>query len=143
MNKDLEKAIQLLKEHPEYTCVFVKGEEVFTSDLKGVARLIAFLDEKKDVSGFAVADRIVGKAAALLYIDLKVKEVYGEVMSVRGKEVLEKYHIPYTFQTLVEGIRNRTNTGSCPMEMAVQDIEDPLLAPVTLKEAMARMRKGK
>ena len=130
MGKDLEKAIELLNGHKEYTCVFVKGEKVFTSTRNGIAPLLSFVEEGKDVSSFSVADRIVGKAASLLYVDLKIEEVYGE-------------GIPYSYKNLVEGIRNRTNTGSCPMEMAVKDIEDPSQAPKILRETINKLRKGK
>ncbi len=143
MGKDLERAIELLNGHKEYTCVFVKRETVFTSTRNGIAPLLSFVEEGKDVSSFSVADRIVGKAASLLYVDLKIEEVYGEVMSFRGKEILEKYRIPYSYKNLVEGIRNRTNTGSCPMEMAVKDIEDPSQASKILKETIDKLRKGK
>jgi hypothetical protein len=81
MGKDLERAIELLNGHKEYTCVFVKGETVFTSTRNDIAPLLSFVEEGKDVSSFSVADRIVGKAASLLYVDLKIEEVYGEVMS--------------------------------------------------------------
>lgn len=44
---------------------------------------------KTNVKGCCAADKIVGKAAALLYVGLGVREVYASVMSRRGEETLK------------------------------------------------------
>ncbi|MBR3227452.1 MAG: DUF1893 domain-containing protein, partial [Erysipelotrichaceae bacterium] len=64
--KDLERAIELLT--GERTCVLVKDDTVYISEEKGIAPIMYYLNNGIDISGFSVADRIVGKAAASLFI---------------------------------------------------------------------------
>ena len=47
--------------------------------------------------------------------------------------------IPVTYDTCVEAIRNRTNTGFCPMEQAVMDLSDPSLAPERIRRALEKL----
>ena len=129
---DLEKAIGLLT--GDLTCVLVKGDTVYTSDKKGIAPLIGFINEGRDLKGFSVADRIVGKAAASLIIHAGIKEAYGEIMSEKGMDKLDEYDIPYSFKTKVPRIINRRGDDICPMEKTVQDIDDPKEAYLALNE---------
>ena len=80
---DLRRAIALLKSG-EYTCVLAKGERIYTSRERGVAPMLGYLAEHLNLQGFAVADRIVGRAAAMLFVLAGIEEAYGEVMSRRG-----------------------------------------------------------
>ena len=121
---DFERAWALLQEE-DYTCVLCGGDQVFTSRLRGVKPLLSWLDQGLDLSGFSAADKVVGKAAAFLYVLLGVKEVYAQVMSVPAKRVLEGHGIPNGCTEEVDAIHNRTNTGFCPMETAVWDITEP------------------
>ena len=66
---DLQRAERALAEGG-HTLVLVKGERVITSNQRGVAPLLALIDT--DVTGFSAADKVVGKAAALLYVKLGV-----------------------------------------------------------------------
>lgn len=123
MKTDLEQAKeQLLKEG--FTCVIKKENNVYTSKERGVKPLLKWLDTGTDVKGYSAADKVVGKAAAMLYVLLGVKEVHALVISTRAKDVLTKYGIHVTYDKLVDRIHNRTNTGYCPMEEAVWEIED-------------------
>ena len=78
-----------------------------------------------DTCGFYAADKVVGKAAALLYCLLGVRCVYGAVMSDAAVKVLRRNGIEAYWGRLTENIRNRTNTGLCPMEAATMHIDDP------------------
>ena len=66
-NKDWITAAELLKVEG-YTCVFVRGKEVITSHKRGVKPLLELLDEGVSLEDFFGADKVIGKAAALLYI---------------------------------------------------------------------------
>lgn len=115
---------------------------MYTSTLRGVSPLLEWLDAKTDMRGFSAADRVVGKAAAFLYVLLGAKAVYADVMSRPALEVLVKNGIGAEYGKLVDAIFNRTNTGYCPMEMAVWDIEDAALVPNALKKRLAELRAG-
>ena len=139
--RDLEKAVKLLKEG-NYSCVLCREDQVYSSEKHGVAPLLGWKDKGTDLSGYSAADRVVGKAAALLYAGFGVAQIYCGILSERGKEVLEANRIPYTAGEIVKEIRNASGTDMCPMEMAVIPAEDPEEAARLLKEQMARLRSG-
>lgn len=138
MQNNLKKAKELLKSG-NYTCVVTNGEEVFTSTDRGVKPLLSWLDDGKNFDGFVVVDKVVGKAAAYIYVLLKVPCVYADVMSKKAVEVFENYGIEYSYGNLVDAIRNRSNTGYCPMEQAVSDISSPLDAITAIKETLKKL----
>ena len=88
MNKDLEQAKALLENNEEYTCTACRAGESFASEEHGVRPLMRWLNEGTDLSGASAADRIVGKAAAFLYVLLGVRTVYAPLMSVPARETL-------------------------------------------------------
>lgn len=140
MNEDTVKAKELLLSGG-YTCVICKGNKTVTSTERGVKPLIALLDGDTDLSGSHAADKVVGKGAAFLYVLLGVKEVFAGVISLPAEQVFIKYGISYSYDTKVEAIRNRTDTGFCPMESAVKDIDDPAVALTALKKRIAETGK--
>lgn len=116
------------------------GGAFFTSKERGIRPLIGFIDSGTDFGGSVVADKIVGKASALLHVLLKTEEIYAEVMSCSALEILKNRGIKAYFGTLTDGIRNRTNTGPCPMEAAVAETDDPTEALKILRETVAKMQ---
>ena len=90
MNKDLEQAKALLENNEEYTCAACRAGESFASEEHGVRPLMRWLNEGTDLSGASAADRIVGKAAAFLYVLLGVRTVYAPLMSVPARETLRR-----------------------------------------------------
>ena len=121
---DLERAIARLREE-NHTCVLCRGECFYTSDAKGIAPMMAFLDAGTALGGFSVADRVVGRAAAFLFVLAGVSAVYAEVISQGAVEVLATHGIWTEYGRLTDRIINRTGDGFCPMETAVLKIEDP------------------
>jgi len=138
MKNNLAKAKELLKSG-NYTCVVTNGKDVFTSTDRGVKPLLSWFDDGEDFADFVVADKVVGKAAAYIYVLLKVSYVYADVMSKKATEVFEKWGVDYSGGVLVDAIRNRTNTGYCPMEQAVADISSPSDAITAIKETLNKL----
>lgn len=64
-----------------YTCVISDGTEYITSRERGVKPLIALIDGGRRLDGFYAADKVVGKAAALLYAYMKIEALYACVLS--------------------------------------------------------------
>ena len=116
------------------TCVFCKGDTVLTDSRRGIRPLLDLLESGMDLSGFAAADKVVGKAAAYLYCLLSVKQLYAGVISQPALAVLEQHGIAVSYGTLVPSIQNRAGDGPCPMEHAVWNIDTP-------KEALAAICK--
>lgn len=122
-----------------YTCVITRdGQTLYASRESGIRPLLEILRQGIDVSGGDAADRIVGKAAALLYARMGVARVRAVVMSRSGLSVLESRGIPAQYQTLTDAIVNRRGDGPCPMEQAVADLDDPDRAYAALE---ARVRE--
>ena len=134
MAADLEQ-VKLLLESGEYTCVFCKAEQVITCTQRGVKPLLEMIDAGKDLRGYSVADKVVGKAAALLYAYMQVREVYAPVMSKGAERTLLRYGIAVLYESSVDRIQNRRGDGLCPMETAVWDIDDPEQAYKILRNA--------
>lgn len=137
---DVERAKSEL-EKGENSIALVKGETVLTSRLNGIAPLLQFISQGTDLKGFSAADKIVGKAAALLMVKAGIKEVYGVTTSVFALPVFYSHGIDFSYGQLVDGIVNRAGTGMCPMERCVVDIDDPDLAFDALKKKVEELRK--
>lgn len=110
-----------LKKH---TLIVYKEGKTSFYDERGIQPLLLRLNDGTFKNAF-VADRIIGKAAALLHVYGQVKEVYSPVISKPAITVYKKYGVKYTADNVIDNIRNRKNTGLCPMEMKVKEIDDP------------------
>lgn len=139
MTADLKHAMRLL-EGGSSTCVLVQGDRVFSSTARGVRPLLDWLDAGTDLSGFSAADKVVGKATAMLYCLLGVKAVYTRVISRSAALLLEYRGIAVHWQTQVEFIQNRDKTGRCPMEQAVWTLEDPAEGLAAIRETLKRLQ---
>ncbi len=140
MPTDLENAIKILQESGS-TCVLCREETVLRSTARGVAPLLQWLRSGEDTCGFSAADKVVGKGAALLYSLLGVRRVYGHVMSLAAVKALRKNGIEAHWGTLTEAIRNRDNTGLCPIETAVSQIDDPEEALPVILSTLENLKK--
>ncbi|MBE6978659.1 MAG: DUF1893 domain-containing protein [Ruminococcaceae bacterium] len=139
MDSDLMKAKELLL-NSNHTCVLMKDGKCYFSDHRGVKPLLQWLDDGIDLRDFAAADKVVGKAAAYLYVLLGVKAVYARVISSPSIAVLEEHGISVFFETKVDAIRNRTNTGLCPMEQAVKTAQSPQEALIMVRQALEKLK---
>lgn len=135
---NIEKAKERLKNGA--SLVLYDGKEFIEENGKGLSPLLKLLSEKNGLSRFCAADKIIGKAAALLFALLKIKNVYGEVLSRKAIPILEKYGIKYSFGTVTDSIKNRYGTGICPMEQTVEGIDDADTALKAIKEKIKTMR---
>jgi len=127
---------ELLK---KYTCVLIKEKEIHFSTERGVKPLYLFLKSGKDFSGFCAYDRVVGKATAFLYLLLKIKSVYAEVLSEQALMLLQKHGIVVEYQTLVKNIINRNKTDICPFEKAVLEINNEQEALKIIEDKMQEL----
>ncbi len=137
---DIDRAIENLEGHSICLC---KGKTFYFSDKKGIAPILDFIDKNINLKGFCVADVIVGKAAAMLFKKVGIKEVFGRVMSISAKEYLHINNIKYSYNELVEKIINRQKTDICPMEKTVLGVEDEEEAYVLLKQKVKELRDKK
>jgi len=137
--QDLNKAINLLIE--DKTCILVKDTITFCDNQKGIKPMMDFISKGFDLKGFSVADKIVGKAAAMLFIYSGISNVYGEVMSISAMNLLDNYHIPYQYKIKTDVIINRKGDDICPMEKAVSNIFDIQQGYLVLRKQLDNLNK--
>ena len=132
----MDTAIEKLKAEG-YSCVVAgaDGKVLFASAQTGIT---AVLEAAQCLRGAAVADKIIGRAAALICAYGGAAEVYGEVMSAGARAVLESHGIVCGFGTLTDAIINRTGDGICPMEKLVSDTDSPEEAYKLISEKVRR-----
>ncbi len=108
------------------TCVISDNKEIiFTSKKRGVTPLIDFINSLKNKDNYYLADKVIGKAAALLCIKAGIMYVTTIVISTPAKIIFQKNAITFEFETEVSAISNRDNTGLCPMENLSNGIATP------------------
>lgn len=94
----------------------VKGE-LRTFSRRGVADLFALVTDAPDfLRGASVADKVIGRGAALLLVKGGAHDVYAEIISSGALQVLRQAGIEVSFGTEVPHIINRAGTDVCPVE---------------------------
>lgn len=134
---DLEKAKSILQ-GSDYTCVLCRGDQIHTSRHRGVRPLLELLET--DVSGFCAADKVVGKATALLYRLLKVRAIHATVISQAALQALQNSGIAVSWDSQVDYIKNRAGDGRCPMEQATEGIDDPQEALIAIRQKLKELQ---
>ena len=107
-----------------YTCVLCRGKTTHTSSLPGIEPMKDFIARGVDLAGFAAADKVVGLAAAKLFVEARVSAVHGEVLSKRAAELFTAHGITHTHGELVDHIKNKKGTGICPNEIRAARLEN-------------------
>ena len=139
---DLDLARALLIANRDATLVAVRGDEIHVCHERGVKPLLKMIKEGRSLRGFAVADKVVGKAPALLYAVLGPEAVFSPVMSWTGRAVLLASGIATSYDTLVRHIQNKAKTGQCPMDSSVTNVWEPYEAVGVLMDRAQQMALG-
>ena len=113
-------------ERGEYSCVVARGGVIVDARRGiGVKPILSIYDRHpEDLMGAPVADRVIGKAAAMLLVLGGAAEIYGAVMSESAIEFLSARGVPHRFGERVPRIENRTRDGICPIEQSVLGTDD-------------------
>jgi len=104
--------------------VVKNGKLIFKSHEKGIKPIYTLAVKVEDVKGSSLADRVIGKGAAMICKYIGVKEVYGSLISEAAAEVLNMADIKFSYEEICPYIRNRDNTGICPIEKLSLETED-------------------
>ena len=131
---DLDIAKSHLQEK-ELTLTIVKeGSVIFETCSHRISGFLGAIEKLGDkLEGASVADRVVGKAIALLCVYARIRRVYAEILSRKAKAVFEENGVPCEWKELVETILDLNQRGVCPFEKAATDISDPEKAYVSFK----------
>ena len=140
--KDIEIARQLLVEENLTLALVKDGQAVYKSKEKGIKPMFILATEmKEEARGASVADKVIGKGAAILSGYIGIREVYAELMSEGGANKLEEYNLVYTMGKSCLHIENRDRTDYCPIEKISLDIEDPVIFIQKIKEFFASINR--
>lgn len=121
--KETEKVKSLLKDKVTFAAVGKKG--IYTSEKRGVKPILDKIDADPGFfDGASVADRVIGKAAAMLLEKYGVAEIYAQVTSEYAAEYLENKSVKLTYDEKTDFIMNRSGTDMCPMEKAVLNVNN-------------------
>lgn len=102
---------------------------------QGVIDLFTLLTkEPQMLLGAQIADRVIGRGAALLMVKGRVQDVFANVISKQALDILQQAGIPTTYSTLQPHIINRTGTDICPVEKLTASTDDPDEAYELIKE---------
>lgn len=114
-----------IQEKENYTLVGAKEDDIYTSTAHGIRPIMMKIkNDPLYFQGCTMCDKIVGKAAAMLFARSQIAYLYAHTLSEAGQAILEKYKIPYSYGTLAKEIINRDGTDMCPMEKTVLNIDD-------------------
>ncbi len=117
----------------------VQGE-LRTFSRRGVADLFSLVADEPDfLRGASVADRVIGRGAALLLVKGGAREVYAQVISSGAFEVLRSAGIETSFGKEVPNIINRTGTDICPVEKLTASTSSPDEAYERVKQFLKTM----
>lgn len=138
----LENAIQKLRKTGASVVFADAGGRYHICEGRGVQPLLDCIAAGERYPGGAMADRLVGKAAAALAVLLGVASVHGEVMSEAGRDYLAARGIAFSFREMIPRVLNRTGDDTCPMEKSVQHLDDPAECLQALIRTQAALRAG-
>lgn len=142
-NTDLLQARQLL-DAAQLAFVLVRdGKIIATGDDYGVRELLATADRiGPEIRGASLADKVVGKAVALIVVHAGIRAVDTRVASEPAVRFLNVHGIPLQAGTIVPQILNRKGDGPCPMEKATLPFEEVAPGLQQLRDFIAARRAG-
>lgn len=111
----------------QLTLVIVKGGQVlFQTDSHKISGFIKAIEKLgTQLNDAAVADRVAGKALALLCVYAGISEVYAEVLSKNAQSVFEEYKIGVHYKELVDNVLDLNKDSVCPFEKVAAGIVNP------------------
>jgi len=132
---DLEIAKQKLNSDALAFVIVKDGALLRTGAREGIGELIETVDALgENLRGAALADKIVGKAVAMVARAANLRAVYSPLMSQAACDALAVAQIEFEYDRLVPLILNKRNDGPCPMERLTLPIDEPQQAVAALRE---------
>ena len=137
----MSRYLALLEDSGQNLLVFRDGEVIFSSGSRGVAPLVEAVDAfgREGLMGVVTADRIVGRAAALLNVYMGAVEVHALLISAGAEEVLGEHGVGFEFREETDAIKMRDGVVFCPFERLVQGVSDPGEAYLMIRAKLSEM----
>ena len=139
---DLELAKDALEKRELTLAIVKEGKILFTSIDKGIKPMYtAVLELKGELKGATIADRVIGRAAAILCKGAGIKELYTRLISQEAVKVFDDSNIKFFYDESTPYIKNRDKTDMCPVENLSQNIDDPEDLIQKISEFLDSMKK--
>jgi hypothetical protein len=124
--EDLRIAKERLREKG-LTLSIVKDKRIlFETTSHGISGFLRAIEELVErLNGASAADKIVGKAVALLCLYARIDGVYASVMSREAKELFGENGVYAEWDELVGNIFASCKSATCPFERLATEIADP------------------
>ena len=123
-----------------YSCVIRNGV-VRTFIQRGIADLYDLLSQEPAfLKGAQIADKVIGKAAAVLMVLGGVQEIYTDVISEPALSLLRNAGIKVGYVQAVPRVQNRAKTGWCPLETICYEVETAEDMFPLIQDFVQRMR---
>lgn len=115
--KSLQIAIKKLEQEGLSFILVKEGVVLKKSKEKGIKPILDLYREGSVLlEGGAVADRVMGRAGALLLRGGKTSRVYAQIMSEEAIKIFEEAGIEYSYDQRVPMILDKDMTGVCILE---------------------------
>ena len=138
---DLEQA-KHVRERDALAFVLVRDGEVLGSGANnGVGELLTAVDRLGPAArGASLADKVVGKAAAVIAVQAGIRAIDTVLASAAAVDVCARHGIPLHAATTVPLILNRRGDGPCPLEQLTLPCPDPTDSVARLREFLTARR---
>lgn len=115
--KDLIQAKEVLRDETIKIAIVNEGEIVYFSRDRGIKPIYSAVTRHLEaLKGASLADRVIGRAAAMLCAFSGIESVHCGIISESGLKVLTEHGIAVSYDKKVPFIKNRTGDGMCPVE---------------------------
>jgi hypothetical protein len=139
---DIEIAKTELYEENLTLAIVKNGSLLYCTKSHGLCGFLEAVEKcGANLEGASVADRVAGKALALLCVHAKVKEVYAVVVSRKAQELFKQHRIGCRWNQIVETLLDADRKGVCRFEKAVAQISAPQQAYKTLRGMVEKAKE--
>ena len=134
-SNDLELARQTLRADSLTFAIARAGAILRIGRREGISELLEAIDALCDSArGVSLADKVVGKAVAMVARAARMRAVYSPLASQAASDALAVEKIEFEYDRLVPLILNKRSDGPCPMEQLTLSIDDPSAVLAALRE---------
>lgn len=138
---DLEIAKSELYEENLTLAIVKNGEVIYSTKSHRISGFLDAIDScGAKLEGACVADKVAGKAIALLCAYAKVREVFAAIMSRSAQTVFKKHNISCYWTEMVEKVLDTSKAGTCPFEKTAANISDPEQAYKSFKVLLKNLK---
>jgi len=141
---DLDAAKSRLYEENLTLTIVKKGTVLFETGSHRISGFLSAIEQLgAKLEGASAADKVAGKAVALLCVYAGISEVYAEILSKKAKAVFEENEIHCEWKELVDNILDMNRSDGCPLEKTASGISDPERAYKAFKALLQSFKARK